>query len=255
MWREHGGPGITDTIWLRLTHIINSLMSSLNGRTDYGRTMHKLLGLDEEGCWTAMLWAESKAGLHPIFREFASALKALSVSNECSYAIDKDQDGRYRLLKNGAIIPFGSTHLKTISDNIHLRLLLKCKNQGRYWETLQHTPTTTRDVYNFHTKLCDWRFIRRARMNLTPLKGAITCMNTTKTCRRCQQEDETLTHVTNSCTFHKKRIIARHNAFCDHIEKWLPDDATYYKEQRFGNLQPDLGCHNHSRCKGYHWAS
>ena len=81
---------------LRRTHIVNSLISSLNDRSAYGSTMHELLGLDEEGCWTAILQAELKAGLHPIVGEFASALKAFSVSNECTYAIDKDQDARYR---------------------------------------------------------------------------------------------------------------------------------------------------------------
>ena len=47
-------------------------------------------------------------------------------------------------------------------------------------------------------------------------------------------------HVTNSCTFHKKPIIARQNALFDHLKKWLPEDGTYYKVQRFGNLQPNF---------------
>ena len=35
-------------------------------------------------------------------------------------------------------------------------------------------------------------------------------------------------------------IVKRHNDVRDHLEKLLPPDVTYYKEQRFGNVQPDF---------------
>ena len=125
-------------------------------------------------------------------------------------------------------------------SSIHLKALLSCKNQGRFWETLQQTPAAARNIYNFYTKMCDWRFVHQARLNLTPLNGAIVWGAGPKECRRCQLAPETINHVLNSCTTQRKNVIKRHNAVRDHVEKWLPKDVTYYKEQRFGNLQPDF---------------
>ena len=149
-------------------------------------------------------------------------------------------NSRNSILKIGKAMPFPVPHLKAVATNVPLWELLKCKYQGRFWEILQHTPAATKNVYNFHTKMCDWRFIHRARLNLCPLNGAIVWSSAPKDCRRCQSATETLNHVTNSCSTQRKNMVKRHNAVRDHLEKWLPPDVTYYKEQRFGNLQPDF---------------
>ena len=176
-----------------------------------------------------------------MLKECVNALKSYGKFNQCEYTLQKNNStGKLELLKNGCILPFPITHLKSVTSKIQLKSLLACSNQGRFWETLQHTPTATRNVYNFHTKMCDWRFIHKARLNLCPLNGAIVWGSGPKECRRCQCAQETANHVLNTCSTQRKNIIKRHNAVRDHIEKWLPNDIVYYKEQRFGNTQPDF---------------
>ena len=64
--------------------------------------------------------------------------------------------------------------------------------------------------------------------------------NVDQNCRRCQGARETLNHVINNCSVHKREIVQRHNAARDKIEEALMKKLKVLKEQRFGNLQPDL---------------
>ena len=122
-----------------------------------------------------------------------------------------------------------------------LKELQKAPNQGRYWRSLAETPITTKAVFNFHTKLCDFRFIHRARLNLVPVR-AINVWNPpeNQNCRRCQADRETLNHTLNNCSVMRKKIIKRHNDIRDLLASSVPQRIRVLKEQRFGNMQPDL---------------
>ena len=90
--------------------------------------------------------------------------------------------------------------LHSIITKRSLANLLEARDQGRYWRSLSSSPIATKAIYSYHTKFCDWRFVHRARRNLTPLRRAITwCKNKDATCRRCQLNQETLNHVINNC--------------------------------------------------------
>ena len=226
--RMYGGPGITDVICLRRLQILTNILETINDN-NLKATLHNILSTDADGEWLKTINEQKRAGLHPLLKECASALKAFSKTNNCCYSLQQSDDGKIALMKNGKKIPFPITHLKSTVSSIHLKALRSCKNQGRFWETLQQTPAAARNTYNFHTKMCDWRFVHQARLNLTPLNGAIVWGAGPKECRRCQLAPETINQVLNSCTTQRKNVIKRHNAVRDHVEKWLPKDVTYYK--------------------------
>ena len=239
--RIHGGPGIPDVVWLRRTNIITSLIACMNQEPEFTEIAREILGFENLHAIVDKINSGERAGLHPVLKEVSSALKAFSSENEAEYQLKANDRNHLILTKDGKFIPFYSTHLKAVSNMLPLRQLLKCKNQGRFFETLQHSPAATRAIYNFHTKMCDWRFAHKARLNLSPLKGSITWTDQiNKNCRRCQLGDETLNHVLNSCPAQKKEIVGRHNKVRDHIEKWIPDHVTFFSEQRFGDCQPDF---------------
>ena len=238
--RAHGGPGIPDLIWLRRNRVLVAFLQTMNSDDNFKQKFCELVHQDDTAKMLDCINTNIKAGLHPILKEVSSSLQAYCKTTGCQYQFALGPNNTVSLLKNGKAMPFPVTHLKAVATNVPLWELLKCKNQGRFWETLQHTPAATKNVYNFHTKMCDWRFIHRARLNLCPLNGAIVWSSAPKDCRRCQSATETLNHVTNSCSTQRKNMVKRHNAVRDHLEKWLPADVTYYKEQRFGNLQPDF---------------
>ena len=138
--------------------------------------------------------------------------------------------------------------LNSLLTKRSLALLLEARDQGRFWKSLSSSPVSTKAIYSFHTKFCDWRFIHRARLNLTPLRGAISwCSNRNTTCRRCQLNKETLNHVINNCPTSRRSVIRRHDDVRDLIETSLPPNYTILKEQRFGNLQPDLIVQNEEK--------
>ena len=129
-----------------------------------------------------------------------------------------------------------------------LAILLEARDQGRYWRSLSSSPIATKTIYSFHINFCDWRFIHRSRLNLTPLRGAITwCKNKNTTCRRCQLNQETLNHVINNCLVNRKSVISRHEEARNLPEASIPAHYTIIKEQRFGNLQPDLIVQNNEK--------
>ena len=122
-----------------------------------------------------------------------------------------------------------------------LRNLINTPNQGRAWGTPSQTPMTTKQVYSFHTPMCDWRFAHAARLSLTPVRANFAWNpHNDPRCRRCQVARETVNHVINSCSTHRKQIIQRHNTVRDMVTNALPKSIRIACEQRFGNLQPDL---------------
>ena len=139
-------------------------------------------------------------------------------------------------------------HLKNTVDLQNANCLLQSPNQGRFWQTLIRSPTSTKNVFNFHTRMCDWRYLHKARLNLTPLRGAIPWSNVDKICRRCQGANETLNHVANACSTHRKSVIQRHNDVRKHLADQVPSHMKVAEEQRFADAQPDMVIQDHE-CK------
>ena len=122
-----------------------------------------------------------------------------------------------------------------------LAILKVCPNQGRFWQTLTLNPITTRTIYSFHTKMCDWRFAHTACLNLTPVRGSFNWRrHEEQNCRRCQGSMETVNHVINNCYSSRRDAIRRHNEVRDAFVDAIPKNLMVAKEQPFGNLQQDI---------------
>ena len=94
-------------------------------------------------------------------------------------------------------------------DRHTLSVVLGARDQERYWGSLMASKLST--VSRRNLSFCDWRFVHRARLNLTPT-NAISHSGCPKTCRRCGQEVESLSHVLNSCRVHHRRWMLKHEA-------------------------------------------
>ena len=122
-----------------------------------------------------------------------------------------------------------------------LQTLIDTPSQGLAWSSLSQTPMSTKQVYSFHTPMYDWRFIHAARLSLTPVRANVTWNpRYDPRCRRCQVAKETVNHLINSRSTHRRHVIHRHNAVRYIFAQTLPRTIQVASEQRFGNLQPDL---------------
>ena len=240
--RMYGGPGIPDLVLLKAKLTLQSFLSAMNLEDELGEYTRGLL-LKGKSLSDVILAINKheKAGLSAIAKEVSASLKRLKTYLESDIDVHLFDGNKCGLVVNNMPYlnpwPVFNRQLQKQS----LKLMSNAPNQGRFWDSLSSNPITTETVFNFHTKLCDWRYIHKARLNLIPLKAAMFWNpNVPKTCRRCQAAPETLNHVINGCTTHRKSVIQRHNDIRDQIEKSLPKRVTVLKEQRFGNTQPDL---------------
>lgn len=93
-------------------------------------------------------------------------------------------------------------------------------------------------------RLGDWRFIRKARLNLLPLNGCKPGNPKPKQkCRRGDDPFEGLPHVLCHCKSHMQDITARHNNIVAQLLKASTGTWSVYKENQppLGSLKrPDL---------------
>jgi hypothetical protein len=94
------------------------------------------------------------------------------------------------------------------TDQYYHRRLLDAAGQGRYHRALAASRLAS--VAQRNLSFCDWRFIHKARLNLTPTNST-NPRALSKSCRRCGEEVESLSHVLNHCLPHRDRWMAKHN--------------------------------------------
>ena len=239
--RMYGGAGLPDLTLLKAKFVLQSLLAALNLEDELGSYTQKFilrkLSLDE---FIDAINNSRRSGLSKLGKEVISALLKLKQYLKMDIKIKKFDNKIGLRIDN---MPYKNPWpaFNRFLQRESLSKLINAPNQGRYWKTLSSYPQATKSVYNFHTKLCDWRYIHKARLNLTPLRGTMLWnRNSDQNCRRCQVARETLNHVINNCPVHKHEIIQRHNAARDKLEEALTKKLKVLKEQRFGNLQPDL---------------
>ena len=240
--RMYGGPGLPDLVIAKSKMALQTLVRSLNTTGQFGDYLRRLLleNKDLQSTLEAINNGNTK-GLCDTIKEASRSLhrlkKFLQVDLQLTILEERDVtlaiDGsRYR-----DPWPVFSRCLQKQS----LKELQKAPNQGRFWRTLAETPLTTKAVFNFHTKLCDFRFIHRARLNLVPVRANnVWNPPENQNCRRCQADRETLNHTLSNCSVMRKKIIQRHNDVRDLLATSFHQRLRILKEQRFGNMQPDL---------------
>ncbi len=239
--RCYGGPGIPDVIWLRRCMTITNFLNLMNSPDESSNLLKVLTQWHHPHDITAQINSGMKAGLHPLVKEVSQALQYFSRLNGTVYQLSwNDEANKVQLQADNCVLSISIwKHLKTVVESSVVNQLLASRNQGRFWPTLIRSPST-KHVFNFHTKMCDWRFIHKARLNLSPLRGAIPWLDADKTCRRCQGAPETLNHILNNCGPHKRDVIKRHNDIRKHLTEQVPSHMAVAEEQRFANAQPDL---------------
>ena len=239
--RMYGGPGLPDLLLVKSKMTMKNLARSLNTEEEFGDYLKKLL-LDDKSIADVLnsinngttkgfsdTVKEASRGLHRLRKYLGVELQFTMLEENITLSID------------GTTYKDPWPTLNRLLQKQSLKELQKAPNQGRYWRSLAETPITTKAVFNFHTKLCDFRFIHRARLNLVPVR-AINVWNPpeNQNCRRCQADRETLNHTLNNCSVMRKEIIKRHNDIRDLLASSVPQRIRVLKEQRFGNMQPDL---------------
>ena len=248
--RYYGGPGIPDMIWLRRCMVLANTITVLNSSDRCADLLKILTRWKNAEDLVCQVNSGKKSGLHPMIKELAQSLDSFSKLTGSSYKLFYESSSSKIELQvdNAPISAKPWIHLKNTVDLQNANCLLQSPNQGRFWQTLIRSPTSTKAVFNFHTRMCDWRYLHKARLNLTPLRGAIPWSNVDKTCRRCQGANETLNHVANACSTHRKSVIQRHNDVRKHLADQVPSHMRVAEEQRFADAQPDMVIQDHE-CK------
>ena len=228
--RMYGGPGLSDLLLAKSKMIIKNFFRSLNIDDEFGDYLRKIL-LEERTTEVAI--DEVNQGLtrgrSDIIKEASRSLNRLRKYLQCDLQL-KVFEGRVTLEIAGTSYRDPWPTLNSLLQKQSLKELQKAPNQGRYWRTLAETPMTTKAIFNFHTKLCDFRFIHRARLKLVPVRANnVWRPMDNQTCRRCQADRETLNHTLNNCSVAKGKIIQRHNE--------VPDLLTSHLNQRFRVLK------------------
>ena len=237
--RLYGGPGIPDLLLVKYKMALKTLLTMINLDGEFGEYCKKLIcGPRKPDEIINLINDDKTAGCSITVKDAARALKKYSQHLELPLRFEF-LEGLVTLSINGTTYknpwPMFDKHVQKQS----LKQLQKLPNQGRFWKTLTETPVTVRNIYSFHTKMCDWRFAHKARLNLIPVRANFTWHQGDQNCRRCQADRETLNHTLNNCSVHRRKIIRRHN-ISDLFEKMVPNQYKVAKEQRFGNLQPDI---------------
>ena len=239
--RMYGGPGIPNLMLTKSKLDLKTVVTMLNLDGEFGVYCKDLISAAHSRDSIMTEINENRtAGCSNTVKDAARALRKLNQYLEVplNLALCEDQ---VTLSIDGTTYKDPWPTLNRVLQKQSLKDLQKLPNQGRFWKTLSTTPFGTKNIYNFHTKLCDWRQTHKARLNLIPVRANFTWQQQPdQTCRRCQAGRETLNHVLNNCSTHRRKIIRRHNDVRDLLEDMAPRNFSVAKEQRFGNLQPDL---------------
>jgi len=126
-------------------------------------------------------------------------------------------------------------------DSRHFHSLKSAPNQGRYFSSLSCSPLSA--VANRNLSFCDWRFIHRARLCLTPTNSRNPAAE--KACRRCSHPLESLSHVLNNCKAHSDRWRKKHagvvNKVVEVVRSTLPSAEVIVEGRTEGSpLIPDI---------------
>ncbi|GFU59181.1 retrovirus-related Pol polyprotein from type-1 retrotransposable element R2 [Trichonephila clavipes] len=123
--------------------------------------------------------------------------------------------------------------------------LLAQPSQGKSMECVSLVPESGHFITGgLYTRFADWRFIHKARLNLTPLKGSKPWISGRQAkCRKCGKWDETLSHVLNHCKAYSAAWQMRHNNIVRRIKTAVAYNGTILSENqavRPTSLRPDL---------------
>ena len=208
----YGGPVLPSIVIAKSKMALQTLVRSLNTTGQFGDYLRRLLLEDKDLKYTleAVNNCNSK-GLCDTIKEASrslhSLMKFLQVDLQLSILEEK-----VTLAIDGSSYRDPWPTFSRCLQKESLKELQKAPNQGRFWRTRPETPLTTKAHFNFHTRLCDFRFIHRARLNLVSVRASnVWNPPENQSCRRSQVDRETLNHTLSNCSVMRKKIIQTHN--------------------------------------------
>ncbi|GFT18732.1 retrovirus-related Pol polyprotein from type-1 retrotransposable element R2 [Trichonephila clavipes] len=189
--------------------------------------------------------------------DFATSSNALSNTWTQARKASVRQQVTWAFKDNIPSLSFGSTVITATYRNSvmkrfheHFRAaetvkLLAQPSQGKSMECVSLVPESGHFITGgLYTRFADWRFVHKARLNLTPLKGSKPWISGRQAkCRKCGKWDETLPHVLNHCKAYSAAWQMRHNNIVRRIKTAVAYNGTILSENqavRPTSLRPDL---------------
>ena len=167
--RMYGGPGIPNLMLTKSKLDLKTVVTMLNLDGEFGEYCKDLIcAAHSRDSIITRINENRTAGCSNTVKDAARALRKLNQYLEVplNLALCEDQ---MTLSTDGTTYKDLWPTLNRVLQKQSLKDLQKLPNQGRFWKTLSATPFGTKNIYNFHTKLCDWRQVHKARLNLIPV--------------------------------------------------------------------------------------
>ena len=143
-------------------------------------------------------------------------------------------DGQLSVVLNGDKVVSPSSTCKALHDHIRgefTQELMAKRDQGKVANSINGDPYQNASSWLFTGKgirFCDWRFIHRARLNLTPTNHVSNkfrqgATDADRLCRHCKDSPEYLAHALNHCKTMMVPIRRRHDLIQDRLIKARTD--------------------------------
>ncbi|GFT53760.1 retrovirus-related Pol polyprotein from type-1 retrotransposable element R2 [Trichonephila clavipes] len=189
--------------------------------------------------------------------DFATSSNALSNTWTQARKASVRQQVTWAFKDNIPSLSFGSTvttdtYRNSVMKRFHEHFratetvkLLAQPSPGKSMECVSLVPESGHFITGgLYTRFADWRFIHKARLNLTPLKGSKPWISGRQAnCRKCGKWDETLPHVLNHCKAYSAAWQMRYNNIVRRIKTAVAYNGTILSENqavRPTSLRPDL---------------
>jgi hypothetical protein len=139
--------------------------------------------------------------------------------------------------------------LNGMMNQAYQKAWIASPSQGRFAFCLSRSRLSNA-INDSHMSFCDWRFLWKARLALTPVNGT-NHIGLSKKCRKCGSEVESLAHVLNHCAVHSALWRKRHDGVQILLKEQISQkhpQAQIIVDKKFqhamspsgGDLRPDI---------------
>uniref|UniRef100_A0A914Q4W9 Reverse transcriptase domain-containing protein n=1 Tax=Panagrolaimus davidi TaxID=227884 RepID=A0A914Q4W9_9BILA len=147
--------------------------------------------------------------------QLRAAIRRLSAKMKILFQPDRNKKKFHLIINNVAATRFNvEAQLRDATRNYFKQRLIAKPGQGRVYNVTAKNPVSNHFYRNGNfTRLNEWNFIHRARLDLVPLNGGTKKWFTKdQSCRKCKYKCESLFHVLNCCDPNKPTMTKRHDA-------------------------------------------
>ncbi|GFT76698.1 retrovirus-related Pol polyprotein from type-1 retrotransposable element R2 [Trichonephila clavipes] len=189
--------------------------------------------------------------------DYATSTNAISNTWTLARKASSRQQVTWSFIDGTPSISFGSavvtaTYRNSVMKKFHehhkateAAKLIALPSQGKVMECVSLAAESSHFITGgLYTRFADWRFVHKARLNLTALRGSKSWISGRNAkCRKCGKWDETLPHVLNHCKAYSAAWQMRHNDIVRRVKTAVAYKGTILSENhvvRPSTLRPDL---------------